>query len=654
MKIIRWPLVILAALIFAAPGPTPGGFGLGGNPRSNRGLPLFSFASASGAGLPVAQNLCDALTSADKEGIWWCVQGGLTQSAADGGTPMAVQGGLAPQTVTVCPSGPRCGSFVGERNDGSGDGLQESGSDYTFPQSDVSVCELRMFDEFLNAQDVSFGTSGATASFAMLPFEIQTNGTFRVYTSNGTTSAATSNSAIAMVKGAWHLLCTTYRRVGDGSSVVELYLDGVDVGGHSTAKLIHALSSRWATCAYVGSHGCSSGNTRGAFVTYKELSAARIAAIARAVLADTPTGTKGEAMTFTRATPRACPLDANESEVTMLPAGRPCITRGGISIFRAGTNLALRSEEFDNAAWTKNVSGASAAPTVTANGCTAPDGTATAERIQFASCAATIDASDVYQGVGSGSVSTTGSIWLKANSGTPSISLCTFAGAAGNCVQYALTNGWVRYAKTFTGIAGTNYLNFGCEHRTALYSGSADTGAADVCAWGGDIETSPYPTPYVATAGASATRNAETATFPDPGSSIASAGCGAATIIPGWTGSQLVGDGVSGNAGIVTFANQGRPIYYRGSTGVGIAYDGTNAPTHAAAASAGVALRLGGSWTGSALTVHNHTAGTSTAGTFDGTMTTAAIELGNAAAFAGQIDSLIHNVTISTSPTGCR
>lgn len=51
--------------------------------------------------------------------------------------------------------------------------------------------------------------------------------------------------------------------------------------------------------------------------------------------------------------------------------------------YRLWKNLLSRSEEFDNAVWTKTTQGIGAAPVVTANGAVAPNGTTTAESVFF-------------------------------------------------------------------------------------------------------------------------------------------------------------------------------------------------------------------------------------------------------------------------------
>lgn len=115
----------------------------------------------------------------------------------------------------------------------------------------------------------------------------------------------------------------------------------------------------------------------------------------------------------------------------------------GLLIEEARTNLLLRSEEFDNATWTKS------STTVTANATTAPDGTATADRlvevaataVHFVFEAMTISAGAIY----------TASVLAKAG-GRDFIQLIFDDGSAnGLYATFNLTTGVVSEAATARG-----------------------------------------------------------------------------------------------------------------------------------------------------------------------------------------------------------
>ena len=226
--------------------------------RSSRGL-----ACASGVAL------ANAPQPGDLSGAWWAMYGDGTMRSGSAVTLVATG---SPTNTTE--NGWPVRTYTAAQND-------QEPSDVAFPASDFSVCYHRRSVALPNVQLMSFGTSGGGAAFASLPFEQQTNGNIISYISDGTTGTPFT-STTAMVAGNWYILCFTYQRVGAGTSVGRLYLNGTQVNSSSAMNLAQALVSVWSTNGYAAASGGSAGSTRGVFVTYKLLSPADIARISAA------------------------------------------------------------------------------------------------------------------------------------------------------------------------------------------------------------------------------------------------------------------------------------------------------------------------------------------------------------------------------------
>jgi hypothetical protein len=257
-----------------------------------------------------------------------------------------------------------------------------------------------------------------------------------------------------------------------------------------------------------------------------EFAPASGAGMGAACACTTPTGAKGEALTFTRAGDATCSKQGlattgiANGDLVACTANQPRVeSSGGVLGLRvegARTNETLRSQQIENAVWATTVAGV-AAPTITADFAVAPDGTTTADRVQIPACPnAGYDASGVNQTSGAIASPSSSSVYLKANSGTPSVSVCMYGITTGTrtCTQFALnTSTWTRaVVPNVTNTGGMN-MEIACENRTGSYSGATNTGAADILVWGAQSEAGAYATSYIPTVAASATRNAEAASL---------------------------------------------------------------------------------------------------------------------------------------------
>jgi len=196
------------------------------------------------------------------------------------------------------------------------------------------------------------------------------------------------------------------------------------------------------------------------------------------------------------------------------------------------TNQLQRSEEFDNAYWTKtNV-------TVTANQTTAPDGTTTADAI----FETTTNAGHSFYAGNYSATNTTlsASVYIKANGrtlvrfqignflnsgveGRFNLSTGTTEGTGGTYgSDYTNTSasitdvgsGWYRITISATkGSANSNnyfYIEFRNDSNQGTYVGDVTKGCFF---WGAQLEVGAFPTSYIKTTSASVTRNADVASM---------------------------------------------------------------------------------------------------------------------------------------------
>jgi hypothetical protein len=182
----------------------------------------------------------------------------------------------------------------------------------------------------------------------------------------------------------------------------------------------------------------------------------------------------------------------------------------GLLIEEARTNIALNSGDMSNATWTKEAS-VVAAPVVTANQITAPDGTLTAARIVFPAVSVASNYSVVYNIMTVTAVVYTFSVWLRGAAGGEQTYL--YIPTTASRLRVTLTTAWQRFVVTSASAlpAGSGYVQIGTDLRDG---GQASTSAQTIYVWGAQFEAGAIPTSYVPTTAASVTRAADTATMP--------------------------------------------------------------------------------------------------------------------------------------------
>ena len=235
-----------------------------------------------------------------------------------------------------------------------------------------------------------------------------------------------------------------------------------------------------------------------------------------------PTGAKGETLTFARTGNATCTRTASgglattgiaNGDLVVMSANVPRVeydSNGvkGLLVESARTNSCLRSEEFDNAAWSVSAF----PPTRTANYATAPDGTTTADRIEFVATGVG-QSGPIFQAAAAPLGSASCSVYARMTSGTGSLPHFINLGAGlYACATCAITDqSWTRCVVSGTTTATRNY-GIGNESTAGVCFGALP--ALDVLLWGASCEAGSYATSYIPTTSAAVTRNEDVAYCP--------------------------------------------------------------------------------------------------------------------------------------------
>jgi len=166
------------------------------------------------------------------------------------------------------------------------------------------------------------------------------------------------------------------------------------------------------------------------------------------------------------------------------------------------TNLIDHSEYFNASGWFKSGAGVGSSAVVTDNYAISPEGVQNATRLQLDlnGGSTSSDQSLIYDTIAVDAGDNTRSIYVKSNDGNNYD--IYFGGTLASYEIKEVTSEWTRIDATRNfASSGTGYFSIGLRGST----GCSDT--ADILIYGAQLEAGSYPTSYIPTYGASATRS---------------------------------------------------------------------------------------------------------------------------------------------------
>jgi hypothetical protein len=367
------------------------------------------------------------------------------------------------------------------------------------------------------------------------------------------------------------------------------------------------------------------------------------------VAAGTLAGSKGEALTTTRASTRTC--TKADGTLASLSNNTPCVEASGLVVEPSGTNLVLRSESIDIATWIKyNV-------TLTANSSDVFDlyGTGhTEERIDFAAITGTNQDTGIYQQVstvGSGAGAYSASVYARTASGTAQeyvymqdgtnlkgSTLCTFGTTYTRC---CLPN--------ITLAAASNYFHLGNERAVAggFSAAMGNLPAATLYVEGYQLEKGSTCTSYTPTVATAVTRSADVV-------SAGSLTIGAAFSL----GATATLSALPNDATLVQPYNSSggtlAQLLVRASDSKVLCNGGGTGAVSSGAITLGTSFRASCSYDGANYTACLNGACSTTAGTAPGATTFTATNLGNGlTGSATNAQGWLHSLCVNSSSGTC-
>jgi hypothetical protein len=477
--------------------------------QTNRKLGTLLSVLPSGTGVAsIPSVICLAnLFPAEFVGNYICMHSDAT-AHGPGSTGFAAVGSPVTQSLRTNLNGSNCGSCTSQRLNGTADAFKVDAADS--PTGDFSVEWTGTIDVLpasICVPIMKWDASAANRRACYLSFSNAGAVSWVVHKTDAS-STTVATGAFALTLRARHHIVGTYDYVADGTSVMRLYIDGVEAATASTTavgpmQVASATPWTFGSSNDAGNRFWQQGLIGQAAITEKVLSAATIATMSQICLGQVK-GSRGEAITYTRAGTMTLPTP-DGGAMTLQPNKIP-VVNGGILIEPAGSNLALQSEGA-GVVWFTSGTG-----TITNDTIVAPDGTLTADVLTDSNAAF----SEYYAQIVVTATQSkyTFSCWVKSPTLTScKLQMAGIGNAAGDVASAPLTisTSWQRLSLTTPAAYGAGLSSVVIDVET-----STATDQGDLHIWGCQLEASPVATSYMRSGAGAGSRSAPVCTVANP------------------------------------------------------------------------------------------------------------------------------------------